>query len=257
MAIDQILALKSAVDFEMPVFRVYRWKPYAISLGHHQNPKQLNLEKCARDGIDVVSRPTGGRAVLHAEEVTYSVIIPKNTEWYAADILSTYNRISRGLLHGLRLFGVNAQLVQRSTADLKSSDYKHHIPCFSSSGQYEVAVNHKKLVGSAQRHFEKSILQHGSILIGDYHLKLADYILLKSEADREEFHRQLREKTVSISQLIQTGVVWEELVDALKLGFQNEFQIDLIESQLTPQELTEVNQLITTITKIGGEKHAS
>ena len=135
MAIDEVLATRIVSKEKIPIFRVYGWQPYAISLGYGQDPKKLDLNKCKQDGIDVVRRPTGGRAVFHAEEITYSVIIPKGSALYSSDILSTYNLISRGLSAGLRLFGIDAQLVKRRIEEKKSASYKNDVPCFSFSAQ--------------------------------------------------------------------------------------------------------------------------
>lgn len=246
MAIDEVLATKIVPVEQTPVFRVYRWQPFTISLGYNQNPAELNLEACRRDGIEIVKRPTGGRAVFHAEEVTYSVILPRGAKLFTADILTTYNLINEGLLAGLKLYGVKAELVQRYETGKKSSDYKNQIPCFSSSAKYEIAVANKKLVGSAQRRYENSLLQHGSILTGAFHLKLADYVLLQDVQQVKRFRKALQEKTISISEITSTEVVWDEMVAALRQGLHKKFSINFFESKLTPLEVAEVKRRIST-----------
>jgi len=255
MAMDEVFATEIVPREKISVFRIYRWKPYAISLGYHQNSRQLRLDKCRKDGIDVVRRPTGGKAVLHAQELTYSVIISRESKFYAEDILTTYNRISMGLLAGLKLFNVDAKLVERYDGSGKSSNYKHSIPCFSHSAKYEIAVNDKKLVGSAQRRYENSILQHGSILIGPFHLKLADYILFKNKEQANSFRTELGQKTTFISEILAAPVDWEALAEAIKTGIQNYFQIELVKSQLSPRESAEVKKARETYPKIGGNHH--
>ncbi|OQX95101.1 hypothetical protein B6I21_07180 [candidate division KSB1 bacterium 4572_119] len=255
MAVDEVLATKSVPIQKVCVFRVYRWKPYTISLGFNQNPAELDLEKCVKDGIGVVRRPTGGRAVFHAEELTYSVIIPRESDFYSRDILTTYNRISGGLLEGLRLYGVGAEFVERFGKSEKSSDYKNSIPCFSSSAKYEIAYDNKKMVGSAQRRYENSILQHGSILTGSFHLKLADYIFFKHENSAARFKEDLEDKTISISQITGKPVDWEKLKNALKSGLEEKFNINFTKSQITPQEIKEAKIMIKTYPKIGGQNH--
>ena len=246
MAIDEVLATRIVSKEKIPIFRVYGWQPYAISLGYGQDPKKLDLNKCKQDGIDVVRRPTGGRAVFHAEEITYSVIIPKGSALYSSDILSTYNLISRGLSAGLRLFGIDAQLVKRRIEEKKSASYKNDVPCFSFSAEYEIAYVNKKLVGSAQRRYENSILQHGSILTGTSHLKLADYIIFSDELSRRRFKDELEKRTISIFQILNRIVDQNKVIENLKLGMQNSFNISLIDKQLTPQEIDEVNKVIET-----------
>ncbi len=246
MAIDEVLARRSVPQNKTPVFRVYQWNPYTISLGYNQDLRDLCVEKCEHDGIGIVKRPTGGRAVLHAEEMTYSVIIPNESEFFSEDILATYNRISLALLNGIRLYGVKAEFVKRSVENEKSSAYKNDVPCFSTSAKYEIAYENNKLVGSAQRRYQNSVLQHGSILTGDFHLKLAEYIATDKNGGRELFRKALEKKTTSISQILSTNVDEVRLIDALKKGFEKSFNIKLVKSQLTPQELKEVKKSLKT-----------
>ena len=256
MAIDEVLATISVPHDKRSIFRVYQWQPYAISLGYNQNPNDLNLAKCKQDKIDVVRRPTGGRAVLHAEEITYSIIIPKESDFFSSEILTTYNRINRGILAGLHLIGVKAELIERPfDEDEKSSVYKDKIPCFSKSAKYEIAYQGKKLVGSAQRRYENSILQHGSILVGNFHLKLADYITALKGPRVEKFRQALAEKTISISQILPTKINYEKIAWAIKTGFQQCFDMYFLEGQLTPRENVEVQKLVKKYQKLGGKGH--
>ncbi|MFZ5516757.1 MAG: lipoate--protein ligase family protein [Candidatus Zhuqueibacterota bacterium] len=254
MAIDEVLTTKSVPADKSSIFRIYGWKPYAISLGYNQDANELNLAKCKKNGIDIVRRPTGGRAVLHAEEVTYSVIIPKNSDFYSQDILATYNKISEGLLAGLLLAGVKAELVERFANETeKSSAYKNSIPCFSHSAKYEIAVQNKKLVGSAQRRYENAILQHGSILVGKYHLHLAEYIRQVDENHVLVFQQAMEKKTISISEVLPHAISYDKLIWAIKTGFQQHFNIHFFEGQLTPRERIEVKAIVGKYKKVVSE----
>lgn len=255
MAIDELLATRSVPHDKRSIFRIYQWEPYAISLGYNQNPADIDLDKCKQDNIDVVRRPTGGRAVLHAEEVTYSVIIPKESDFFSPDVLTTYNHISEGILAGLRLFGVKAELVQRLPGDEKSASYKNKIPCFSGAAKYEIVYQDKKLVGSAQRRYENAILQHGSILVGTFHLRIANYIAALKEVQVKKFQQALDEKTISISQILTATIRTDKLIWSLKKGFQECCDIDFLEGQLTPRELAEVRKLVKKYQQLGGVKH--
>ena len=99
MQFDLELANKCSNDESF--FRIYRWNPYCISIGANQSFNDINLEKTLRDGIDVVKRPTGGRAILHAEELTYSVIVPANIGYLPKEL---YHKISSALIKGLELY---------------------------------------------------------------------------------------------------------------------------------------------------------
>jgi lipoyl(octanoyl) transferase len=158
-------------------FRLYGWSPPAISLGFHQKKEDIDFALCAADGIDVVRRPTGGRAILHHDEITYSVI----TDATGRTTNDLYRTISMALLAGLRDAGYPVTFSGRE-ADYRTEYRKSaSIPCFTSSGKYEILMNGKKLVGSAQRRItlkDGSVvaLQHGSILTGGGHLRLAEYL---------------------------------------------------------------------------------
>ena len=242
MAIDEVISQKSVLRDKKPVLRVYGWKPFAISLGYNQNENEIDIEKCKKDNIDIVRRPTGGRAVFHAEEVTYSFSIPRSLPIFKKDTLSIYNLISQGLVEGLKSIGIAAELESKESKNFSKSE--SNIPCFSSSAKYEISYKGRKLVGSAQRRFENSILQHGSILVSVEHLKLGEYIIKLNEVEYESFTRQLYKKTISISQIMTTPLNYDKIIWGIKNGFQKKFNIHFLEGQLTPHEYSEVNKLI-------------
>lgn len=168
MALDEEL-LRGATDpGALPVLRFYTWSPPAVSLGRFQDSERaVNAEACRRLGFDIVRRITGGRAVLHCDELTYSVIARSDSGLFPNDILGTYKVIAAGLLAGLSELGIAAEMVPRSgrhAGMVKSSP--HEPACFSSPSWYEILVKGRKIIGSAQRRVGGAFLQHGSILIG-------------------------------------------------------------------------------------------
>ena len=255
MVIDEVLATQIVPHLQIPVLRFYQWQPYTISLGYHQREGEFHIDLCRKDGFDIVRRPTGGRAVFHAEELTYSVVLPRNSELYSEDILTTYNKISQGLLAGLKLYGVDAELVHRPEKEAKSGDYKQNVPCFSSSARYEIAYQARKLVGSAQRRYENAILQHGSILIGDFHLNLAKYVKLKNGISPEQFKQDLARKTATIAEILSEPVDWQDLSNAIKMGFQKAFNLDFIQFNSLDEHGDAIEKRKKTYPKIGGNHH--
>ena len=209
----------------LPSLRLYRWRPWAISLGHHQSPEDLDHDRCAVEGIDVVRRPTGGRAILHAEELTYCVVMYTGRR----SILTVYNDISHALVRGLHLFGVDVAL-QKSQPNFPE-EYKHasSIPCFTSSARYEIEWRGKKLVGSAQRRYGDGecdvVLQHGSILCGPAHRRLTEYLHLEDPALRSRVRREMEEKTVDLREITGSSVDVDDLAGCLKRGFEEEWGI--------------------------------
>lgn len=167
MALDEKL-LGQAAEKADPVLRFYTWDRPAVSLGRFQVMETaVRADSCKRLGIDIVRRITGGRAVLHNQELTYSVVASTNSPLFPQEVLGTYKVIASGLLNGLAHLGIRAEMVSRSNrhAALVKKDPQDP-SCFSSPSWYEILVKGKKIVGSAQRRMPGAFLQHGSILIG-------------------------------------------------------------------------------------------
>jgi len=220
MAFDESLARALAAGRGNPSLRLFRWKPWAISLGHNQDEEEIDARRCAADGVDIVRRPTGGRAILHAEELTYSVVMPAGRK----SVLQVYNEISAALVRGLALYGVDVSL-QKSQPDF-AREYRSpsSIPCFASSARYEIEWRGRKLVGSAQRRFAGPggdvVLQHGSILCGDAHIRLADYLAAPVAAARGEILATLRERTADLHMITGSPVGMEDLSRCIRRGFE-------------------------------------
>ena len=219
MMLDETIATKVASGESPSVLRFYRWQPYCISLGKYQKIEEIDRDKCQREGIDIVYRPTGGRAILHAEELTYSVIFKDEI---AGTIDETYCRISRALVMGLVKMGIPAEMAPVQ-ADFRTL-YKQpsSAACFSSSAKYEIQVHGKKLVGSAQRRFAGAVLQHGSILIGSHHRRLTEFLRLTDE-EKKKMAAILEEKTIEIEQI--RSIDADELKAELKKAFVESFGV--------------------------------
>lgn len=234
MAIDTLLAAKK--EMSLPVLRLYGWKPAAISLGYHQNIDDIDMEKCRRHHIAVVHRPTGGRAVLHAEEITYAVVIPKSFFLYSQQIMRVYEKISQAILKGLQYLDINADFGRSRKNQQNYSRGELSSLCYASSIQYEINHKGKKVVGSAQRHFEHAVLQHGSILIGPKHADLPLY-LKKGDSDWKKAVKAFVQKhTTCLNELSQRELTYDQVADALISGFAAVFHATLNKEDLTEQE---------------------
>ncbi len=225
MQLDENIARKVADGECRPLLRFYQWDPYCISLGKYQKIEEIDTAKCRSEGIDVVHRPTGGRAILHAEELTYSVIFKDDI---SGNIDETYHRISVALVQGLKTLGIPAEMTPVQ-ADFRSL-YKQpsSAACFSSSAKHEIQIRGKKLVGSAQRRFSGAVLQHGSILIGSHHRRLSEFLNL-NDVEKDRMKKILEEKTIEIEQY--RSVTADELKAALKMAFENNFGIVFTEPE--------------------------
>jgi len=166
MAVDE--ALLDAADGGWTL-RFYAWDRPTISLGYAQPMlRGVDTERARKLGIPLVRRPTGGRAVLHADEITYSLAAPAESGALAGGISASYRIIAAGLQEGLRLAGTEVDVERCGAAPAPS----HKGPCFSARTRYELSAGGRKLAGSAQRRRDGRLLQHGSLLLGAPDLRL-------------------------------------------------------------------------------------
>lgn len=247
MAMDESMALAAEQNEFQPTLRLYCWQPYTISMGYHQHQEDIDLVKCRQAGIGLVRRPTGGRAILHAEEITYSVVLPASSRFYSEQILTSYKTISNALVAGLMLLSPAIRFEQTDKA-LKTNYTRgfDNLPCFSSSIQYEISANDKKLVGSAQRRFKNALLQHGAILIGPEHLNLVDYFT--ETTDHRKLKEYLAKRTTCLNELANREITYAEAVMAIRKGFEMNLAIQLIPGQFSKQEYATCEKLLANYT---------
>ncbi len=227
MAADEALAEAVDAGASAPVLRLYRWAPPCLSLGFSQPYEAADAAYCAGHGVDLVRRPTGGRAVLHHLELTYSVLAPLGAGPFTQDLQAAYQAICRALVAGLRALGVPAEVAGRPEGDLIKP--VQAIPCFIGPAAGEVVAGGRKLVGSAMRRLGNSILQHGSILEGWDGALQAGCLGLPDDAS-------LRPAVVTLGELLGASPAPEALADAIEDGFSSTFGIAFATSALTEQE---------------------
>jgi len=245
MAVDEAIMIAHREGLVPPTIRFYQWSPPAVSLGYFQDlQKEINVDVCRNMGIDIVRRPTGGKAVLHDKELTYSFVIRESHPLVNDSILETYKKISGGMIRGLSYLGIKAELVPlreklksfSSGNEIKSkishSDIKSI--CFSVPSQYEVQVEGKKIVGSAQVRKKEIVLQHGSLLIELEKDKLFSVFNFPSAQIRERL--KTRFKATSLEEILKKKINFSELSEVLPRGFEEEFGVKLTEGKLTEQE---------------------
>jgi lipoate-protein ligase A len=221
MEFDESLVRQFQQNVPVPVLRIYGWKPYAVSLGFNQLESDFDLGKLAADGIDIVRRPTGGKAILHANELTYSVVTPLE----AKGPREMYRFINEGLLRSLEILGIKAELTDKD--DAFASLYKDpaSVPCFASSAKSEIKYQGKKLVGSAQRRYGNVILQHGSLMLGPEHLLISKFLAPHIMDYRQTIEEQLLLHTIDIKSILGKTVGFNEAALAVKQGFEEAMDI--------------------------------
>ena len=234
MAIDEAIMTFHGKGLVQPTLRFYGWNPPAVTLGYFQKAlREIDHEKCEELGIDVVRRLTGGRAVLHDEELTYSVIINESDTLMPKSITESYKVISKCLLRGLEHLDIEAQL--SPVKNLKSKEFTSSA-CFDAPSTYELTVDGKKIVGSAQVRQMGVILQHGSIL-NDLNIdKLFKTIKIDNLKLKERIKSSFINKATSINHIKGSKASWEKLCEAFYLGFCEELGIDIEVGELTHEE---------------------
>jgi lipoate-protein ligase A len=195
MAIDYILSSQCKTT-GVPILRFYGWDPYCLSIGYHQKPDLIERRKLKENGYDFARRPTGGRAIFHAEELTYSIHIPKDLLHHQ----KLYLYIHEIFCQGLRDLGYQVALTYSKDDAPKISNMPDDIPCFTKSAWSEVQFEGKKVIGSAQKLYQNSILQHGSLLIGKQHMHLPVFLNI-DEKDRYQLQEEMKLKTICLNEI--------------------------------------------------------
>ena len=246
MALDEAILQALADGVGHPTLRFYQWDPPCLSLGYNQPWTDVEESACARLGYDWVRRATGGRAILHCDELTYSVVVGASEPRVAGGIVESYRRLSRGLLTGLRILGADVfQTQEKKTVNLQQG-----AACFDTPSNYEITVGGKKLIGSAQVRRRGQILQHGSLpLMGDL-----DSIFGCLRVSGDEFRTSpprgqrssLRPYACTLEQALERSVSFDEAAAALGQGFGDALNLRLEPGELTEHERVLVEHLYQT-----------
>ncbi len=244
MAVDE--AIMEAVGRELvpPTLRLYGWQPPAVSLGCFQElDGQVDLAALRSRGWDLVRRPTGGRAILHDDEVTYSVSVPQDMLKGGHSVLRSYRELSRGIQHGLELLGVRAELGNKPKPhDNAATGGKLPAICFTQSTRADMVAQGRKIVGSAQVRRDGTILQHGSVPLT---LNVADHLVVMPTIGGEDGAAMLRRAAVGISELLGRAVSFDEVAEALVKGLARVLGVQMCRAELTELEQARAQELRT------------
>ncbi len=238
MAIDEAMLIALAEGVSPPTIRFYAWTPPCLSLGRNQPVTDADLPACRAAGVDLVRRPTGGRAILHVDELTYSVTLLHSDPRAGGGVVESYRRLSEGLLAGLRRLGVEA--VQARGQRKPASDLT--AICFETPADYEITAGGRKLVGSAQCRSRGSVLQHGTLpLHGDLTRIVA--CLSMSEGEREAQRRILGAGALTLEEASGHIFPFAQAAQALTDGFAEALNLTLVPGDLTEYERTLADDL--------------
>jgi lipoate-protein ligase A len=232
MAIDEAILESMAAGHAPATLRFFAWEPPCLSLGYGQPASDADSGRLAARGWEMVRRATGGRAILHTDELTYSVVAPINEPRVEGGVVESYRRLSQGLLAGLQRLGVGADADRRAEGVPKPANPV----CFEVPSDYEITANGKKLIGSAQTRRRGAVLQHGSLpLYGDI-ARICDVLVLPDEAAREAARKRVRRRAATLEEVLGERVEMARVVEAMMSGFATALNLELQEGSLGPDE---------------------
>jgi lipoate-protein ligase A len=244
MAVDEAIMTAVAQGDSPPTLRLYAWNPACLSLGYGQRWSDADVDLLESHGWELVRRLTGGRAILHTDEVTYSFAVADGHPLAQESIVESYRRISKALLRALDKLGA------RTEADKRAGRIDSTGPvCFETPSHYEITTqNGRKLVGSAQVRRRGGLLQHGSLpLFGDMG-RICDALFFETEKEREAAIMSVRTRAATLEDALGgVRVDWGMAAEAIAEGFAETFDVDLIGGELSHKESDHAEQLIQDV----------
>ncbi|GAA4863431.1 octanoyltransferase LipM [Paenibacillus vulneris] len=249
MAVDEAILIAHSEGKSGPTVRFYGWNPPTLSIGYFQKSEEVHFEQLQKEGLGFVRRPTGGRAVLHDKELTYSIIVSESYPGIPSGVTEAYRVLSEGLLFGFQKLGLDAQMVHLATEEEKSKYASMgSAACFDSPSWYELVVEGRKIAGSAQTRQKQVVLQHGSILLDMDTDQLFRVLQFKNERIQARLKQQFTQKAVAINdicrELGRAPVQLQDVERAFREGMAEGLNVELEESGLTEYELSLVEQLM-------------
>jgi len=241
MAVDEALLETVGRGESLPALRLYAWEPPCLSLGYAQPVSDVDLPRLQAHGWDLVRRPTGGRAILHTDELTYAVIAPPDEPRLAGTVLESYNRLAQALQAALKLIGLPVEMKAGAAAP---GVHNTNPVCFEVPSTYEVTIGGKKLVGSAQARRKDGMLQHGTLpLTGDL-TRILQALVFPDEDSRTRAAKRLLERATTVEAFLGRPVSWEEAAQAYISAFRGTLKLDLQPGELSLAEKARSEELV-------------
>lgn len=241
MAVDESVLEHIHRGESKPTLRLYSWNPPCLSLGHAQSFKDVDVERLHAQGWEVVRRVTGGRAILHTDELTYSVTGSAEEPVLAGGVLESYNRLAQALLHAVQSLSVPVEIKEH--ADGHHQQNLNPV-CFEVPSTYEITVDGKKLIGSAQARKKEGVLQHGSLpLTGDL-TRICDALVFADESSRQQAKERLLARATTVESVLGVAPSWENAAQAFVEAFEARLGIQFEQAELSRSEIQRTEELV-------------
>ncbi len=232
MAVDDALLEFAQGDGYLPTLRLYSWNPPCLSLGHAQHIREVDREALIKMGWDLVRRPTGGRAILHIDELTYSITGNAEQPILQGGILDSYQKISQAFIQMLQKYSLDPRSRE------ESQHTKSHIEpvCFEIPSNYEITVAGKKIIGSAQARRKNAILQHGAIPLSGDISRIIKVLAYSDEDSRKKAAQRVLLRATTIEDQTGKSVSWHQSAMDLVQAFEVTHNMVFINGTLTEEE---------------------
>jgi lipoate-protein ligase A len=242
MAVDESILESASAGKVLPTLRLYAWNPTCISLGYAQAFSDVDIPRLQTRGWEMIRRPTGGRAILHCDELTYAIAAPISEPCLTGNLLESYQRISKALLLALIMLNIPAERSEKPL--IKSHSVDQNPVCFERPSNYEITYHEKKIIGSAQARRRDGVLQHGSLpLFGDLS-RITQVLAYPNELSRTEAGVRLLTRATTLEAILGHPISWDEAAQAFMAAFQQCLNLDFEIGELTPAEQTRAVELV-------------
>jgi lipoate-protein ligase A len=242
MAADEAILQAVRNGYTMPTLRLYSWEPACLSIGYAQPIGDVDIPRLKQRNWDIVRRLTGGRAILHTDELTYSVVGLQDDPHLSGGVLESYRRLSKALMAAILNLGVPVEALPQPQSPDVNNRMKEPV-CFEVPSNYEITTHGKKLVGSAQARKRDGVLQHGSLpLYGDL-TRITQVLSFPNEHQRQVASDRLLKRATTIENALQRTVSWEEAAESLITAFKDTLQLKFEFAELTSQEIENAEKL--------------
>ncbi len=240
MAVDEAMVEHIGRGDSRPTLRLFAWEPPCLSLGHAQPYGDIDLQRLAQRGWTMVRRPTGGRAILHTDELTYSVTTAPEEPLMAGTVLESYGRVAAALLEAVRQLGIHAEIKDTGPGGQGGTNPV----CFEVPSSSEITVAGKKLIGSAQARRKEGILQHGSLpLTGDLS-RITQALRFEDEASRRDAAQRLLARATTVESALGKVVSWDEAADAFTSAFERVLDLRFERCPPSESEMRRADELV-------------
>jgi lipoyl(octanoyl) transferase len=240
MAVDEAILEHIVRGESLPTLRLYAWEPACLSLGHAQPFADVDRARLQERGWDVVRRATGGRAILHTDELTYSVTGAAHEPVLAGGVLESYNRLAQALLVALKDLGLPVEMKEGRT----EANAAPNPVCFEVPSTYEITVSGKKLIGSAQARKKEGVLQHGSLPLRGDLTRICQALVFADEAARAGAAARLLQRATTVESALGRALSWEMAAEAFSRAFEARLGICFERGELSASERQRAEDLV-------------